>query len=240
MSSKKLCFVCILINSLVQTVLELVFTISFGCNHDIFQECCRWLHENQFPPTFNTRNIALILKGQKQRSMKECRLIGLCNVLYELASKVLANKLKRVLHKCISNNQHTFFLGRSILDNALVAFEVVHHMKTDRHKSNNNVALKLDISKVYDRIDWVYLKEFMLKMGFALQRVHWILIYVEFVDYSVIACNNMVGSIILGRELCQGTYLCCNNWISMYLFILCAKGISGLWITWSVDLCAHH
>jgi hypothetical protein len=65
--------------------------------------------KNQFPPTFNTRNIALILKGQKQRPMKDCRLIGLCNVLYELASKVLANKLKRVLHKCISNNQHTFF-----------------------------------------------------------------------------------------------------------------------------------
>jgi hypothetical protein len=107
-------------------------------------------------------------------------------------------------------------------------------MKTDRRKSNNNVALKLDISKVYDQIDCVYLKEFMLKMGFALQQVHWILFYVEFVDYSIIACNNMVGSIILGRGLCQG------NLLSLYLFILCAKGISGLWITWSVDLCAHH
>jgi hypothetical protein len=59
----------------------------------------------------------------------------------------LANRLNRVLHKCVYDNQSTFVSIRSIMNNALVAFEVAHHMKTDRHKSNNNVELKLDISK---------------------------------------------------------------------------------------------
>jgi len=45
-------------------------------------------------------------------------------------------------------------------------------MKVDRRKSNNNVALKLDISKAYDRIDWMYMNEEMLKLGLAPQWVH--------------------------------------------------------------------
>jgi hypothetical protein len=58
-------------------------------------------------------------------------------------------------------------LGKSIQDNAVVAFKVVHYIKVDKCKQKNNVALKLNISKIYDRIDWVYLKEVMLKLGFA-------------------------------------------------------------------------
>lgn len=74
-------------------------------------------------------------------------------MVYKLISKVLANMLKRVLKKCVSDNQSTFVPGRSSLDNAMVTFEVVHHMKIDRHNSNSNVALKSDIIKVYDRIN---------------------------------------------------------------------------------------
>lgn len=70
-----------------------------------------------------------------------------------------------------SYSQSTFVPDRSILDNALVAFEVIHHMKTDHRRSNNNVVLKLDTCKTYDRIGWVYMKEVMLKFGFSPQWV---------------------------------------------------------------------
>lgn len=58
-----------------------------------------------------------------------------------------------------------FVSGKYIMDNTMVAFKVVHYIKVDICKQNNNVALKLDISKVYDY--WVYLKEVMLKLGFT-------------------------------------------------------------------------
>lgn len=67
----------------------------------------------------------------------------------------------------ITENQSTFVPGRSIADNVLVAFEVMHHMKRKRSGIEGELALKLDASKAYDRVDWIFLKERMKQMGFA-------------------------------------------------------------------------
>jgi len=136
------------------------------CSNDISKECCNWLTTSHFPPDLNMTNISLIPKGNIQHSMKDWRLIALCNVLYKLISKVLANRLKVVLPQCISDNQSSFVPGRSILDNAMVAIEVLHSMKLRSQRNDGNVALKLDISKAYDRMDWEYLGVVMIKMGF--------------------------------------------------------------------------
>lgn len=82
------------------------------CSDDIFKECCAWLDMGQFPPDLNMTNIALIPKGHSQHSMKDWRPIALCNVLYKLISKVLANRLKVVLSQCISDSQSAFVPGR--------------------------------------------------------------------------------------------------------------------------------
>jgi len=129
--------------------------------------------------------------------------------------------MKRVLHKCISykcicDNQSRFVTGRSILDNALVVFEVVRHMKRDWRKSNSNVALKFDISKAYNIIDWVYLKEVMLKLEFSPKWVCWILMFVEYVDYFFIVNNNLVGPIIQGVPLGR-------PFISVLIYFVCRR-----------------
>jgi hypothetical protein len=106
---------------------------------------------------------------------------------------VLANRLKHVLPHCISNNQSAFVPGRSILDNAMVAIEVLHFMRTKTRGEDRYVALKLDISKAYDRMDWDYLRAVMAKMGFHDRWIHWMGMCVESVDYSVLVNGEQVG-----------------------------------------------
>jgi len=71
---------------------------------EIFKQCCGWLDSGVLPPTLNMTNIALIPKGDSQVSMKDWHPIALCNVVYKVVAKVLANRLKGVLDKFISDN----------------------------------------------------------------------------------------------------------------------------------------
>jgi len=120
---------------------------------EIYTNCCSWLDMGKFTADLNMTNIDLIPKGNVQHSMKDWSYITPCNVLYKFISKVLANRLKTILPHCISNSQSTFVSGRSILDNAMVAIEVIHFTKTKTRGNDGYVALKLDISKATDRMD---------------------------------------------------------------------------------------
>ena len=87
-------------------------------------------------------------------------------MIYKIISKALVNRLKNVLPDIISEEQSTFVPERIITDNVLVAYECLHYMRTNRSKSNAFCALKLDMTKAYDRVEWKYLEAVMLKLGF--------------------------------------------------------------------------
>jgi hypothetical protein len=137
------------------------------CGHEVYQAGCHWLASGAFPQHVNSTNITLIPKGDSQTSMKDWRPVAICNVVNKIVAKVLANRLKQVLDKCISINQSAFVPGRSILDNAMVAIEIVHYMKAKAKGKSGDVTLKLDIRKAYDRLDWDYLRDIMIQMGFS-------------------------------------------------------------------------
>ena len=135
---------------------------------DVTHLVLSWLNLGTLPHPVNHTFITLIPK-KKNPILSEYRPINLCNILYKIFSKVLANRLKKFLNSIITEHQSAFAKGRLITDNILIAFETLHYMKNYNSGSNGFMALKLDMSKAYDRIEWVFLENLMRKMGFCKQ-----------------------------------------------------------------------
>lgn len=118
--------------------------------------------------------------------MHHLRPIALCNVLYKIVSKMLALRMKNVLAQIVNPIQSAFLPNCFILDNVIIAYEVLHHMKRYHHGEHGMAALKLDMSKAYDRVEWVFLHQLMMKMGFDWRWISLLMLCVETVRYSVI------------------------------------------------------
>ena len=96
----------------------------------------------------------------------------LCNVVYKIIAKMVASRLKVFLPEVISPTQSAFMPGRLITDNIVVAYECFHTIK---NKREGLCVIKLDMHKAYDRVEWPFLKEIMLRLGFCQEWVNFIM-----------------------------------------------------------------
>ncbi|KAA3462149.1 reverse transcriptase [Gossypium australe] len=136
--------------------------------------------------------------------------------------EVIVDRFKGVLERCIDKAQSAFVPGRLISDNVLVAYELLHTLKRKRWGTKGLMAVKLDMSRAYDRVEWGFLEKMMSKMGFNPNWIHLIMKCISIVSYSVVL-NNQAGSLFSPtRGLRQGDPL------SPFLFLICGEGLSSL------------
>ena len=117
--------------------------------------------------------------------MTELRPISLCNVGYKVISKILCQRLKTVLPNLISETQSAFVEGRLISDNILIAQEMFHGLRTNTSCKGKFMAIKTDMSKAYDRVEWKFIEELLRKMGFCEKWISWIMWSTTTVQYQV-------------------------------------------------------
>ncbi|CAN0830958.1 Transposon TX1 uncharacterized 149 kDa protein [Linum grandiflorum] len=111
---------------------------------DVTTACQTWLMEARIP--IDIQATIVLPKLPTPETMQDLRHISLCNVLYRLVAKVLANLLRRVMQRIIGAEQSAFIRGRSIYDNVLIAFETLHAMKTKQRTLTHRIAVTFSSS----------------------------------------------------------------------------------------------
>lgn len=115
----------------------------------------------------NHTYIALIPKMEKPKKATYLRPISLYNVIYRIVTKIIGHRLKYMLHSIILPTQSAFIPIRLIIDNVVICYECLHKIRLYEGKKNALVALKLDISKAYDIVEWGFLENVMKKLDFS-------------------------------------------------------------------------
>lgn len=147
--------------------------------HDVVNQCLKIISDATLPSQLHDTAIVLILKKRNPEVVSDLRPIALCQVLYKIVAKMLANRLKLILPDLISQHQSAFVPGHLITDNIMLAFEIMHYMKRKTQGKCGVAALKIDISKAYDRMEWAFLEAILKKLGFCANFVNLLMMCVQ-------------------------------------------------------------
>lgn len=170
----------------------------------------------------NSTFIALIPKSDNPSSFDDFRPISLCNVLYKIISKIIANRIKPILSRHISPQQFAFLKNRQIHEAIGSAQEAIHSIWTKHLKC---ILLKIDLSKVFDRASWLYIKMILIQVGFPHSLINWIMACITSPTFSILINGSASHFFHSERGLRQGCPL------SPLLFLLVIEALSRLLIT---------
>eukprot|EP00253_Pinus_taeda_P023623 PITA_23623 len=169
--------------------------------------------------SLNSTFIALVPRVEEANTPEKFRPIALCNVIYKIISKVIANRLKMILPGIISQEQSGYVEGRQILDNILLAQEMIHSLHS---RKVVGMLMQLDLSKAYDKVSWTYLEAILKAFGFSQPWIKWVLELIKSTRYSILVNGTPSTPFSPSRGIRQGDPL------SPFLFVILMEGLSRL------------
>lgn len=172
----------------------------------------------------NETLITLIPKIDHASNIRDFRPISLCNVSYKVITKLLAQRLRVIMCALVNPCQSSFIPNRQSRDNIIVAQEIFHSMRLKRGKKGW-MAIKIDLEKAYDRLNWSFIKETLEDISLPNRMVELIWQCISSTRVRMLWNGEALEEFKPPRGIRQG------DPISPYLFVLCIE-ISS----WVVDV----
>eukprot|EP00253_Pinus_taeda_P030670 PITA_30670 len=165
----------------------------------------------------NSTFLALIPKTDSPSSFEDYRPISLCAT--PAVNKTIANRLRSILSRSIAPQQFAFLESRQIHEAIGLAQEALHSIWSKNLKA---ILLKIDLSKAFDRVSWLYIKMILIHLGFPHAFISWIMACITSPSFSILINGSASTFFHSERGLRQGCPL------SPLLFLLVMEGLSRL------------
>ncbi|KAL6124822.1 hypothetical protein ACLB2K_077331 [Fragaria x ananassa] len=153
-------------------------------------------------PHFNSNVITLIPKLQESERVYDYKPIALANFSFKIITKILANRLGRVVAKIVSPNQSAFIVGHTILDPITQTSKCVNLLNNSC--KYGNVEIKFDISKAFDTLDWCFLLRVLETFGFHPTFTRYVEVILQSAYLSVNVNGKACGFFTCSRGVRQG------------------------------------
>jgi hypothetical protein len=186
---------------------------------DVHQLVSDFYTNSTLPSELNSTFITLIPKKPNPVLPQDFRPIGLCNVIYKIISKSLADRIKPHLPSYISQSQSAFIAGRHISSNVILTQEIIHSFKL-KSWTSQAFLLKIDLAKAFDHLEWSFISQALTRIGFNSHFINLIYTCISTPSLSILINQEPTPYFYPQRGLRQGCPL------SPYLFVIAINELS--------------
>lgn len=172
---------------------------------------------------WNNRVVSLLPKTSCPTTPSDFRPMACCHTIYKCISKLICSRLSHI----ISQNQRAFVCGRSIIHNILLCQDIIRHYS--RKNCSPSCLIKVDLRKAYDTMDWFFIKDMLVALGFPSHFVKIVFTCLSTSTFSLILNGTPLESLKAKRGLRQGDPM------SPLLFVIGMKYLSRLLQCASLD-----
>ncbi|XP_062075417.1 uncharacterized protein LOC133779474 [Humulus lupulus] len=171
--------------------------------NDIGDEVCEAIthcfESGIFPSELHETTLSLIPKVANPSRAVDYRPIACFSTLYKCMSKLICKRLANILPDLIQPNQQAFVKGRSIAHNIMIFQDLIKNY--GRATTSSRCAIKIDLRKAYDMVDWVFLENLLKALKFPMKFIGWVMACVRNTSYFLLMNGRIQGKFKGGKGL---------------------------------------